>query len=77
MNFAKLMNKTLGIDPNSRDTLAAWQLFEIEKLQFIARTIITGLLARGEDYHLPYRDCKNAFESYARLSFINQRFLTA
>ncbi|MBQ3445111.1 MAG: Rha family transcriptional regulator [Selenomonadaceae bacterium] len=75
MNFAKLMNKTLGINPNSRDTLAAWQLYEIEKLQFIARTIIAGLLAKGEDYHLPYRDCKSAFETYARLSYINQRLL--
>ena len=75
MNFAKLMNKTLGINPNSRDTLATWQLYEIEKLQFIARTIIASLLAKGEDYHLPYRDCKSAFESYARLSFINQRLL--
>lgn len=75
MNFAKLMNKTLGINPKSRDTLATWQLYEIEKLQFIARTIIAGLLAKGEDYHLPYRNCKAAFESYARLSFINQRLL--
>lgn len=75
MNFAKLMNKTLGIDPNSRDELALWQLFEIEKLQFIARTIIAGLLARGEDYHLPYRDCKRAFEDYSRFSYINQRLL--
>lgn len=74
-NFAKLMNKTLGINPNSRDTLAAWQLYEVEKLQFIARTIIAGLLAKGEDYHLPYHDCKSAFESYARLSYINQRLL--
>ena len=75
-NFARLMNKTLGINPNSRDTLAPWQLYEIEKLQFIARTIIAGLLAKGEDYHMPYRDCKSAFETYARLSFINQRFLS-
>lgn len=75
-NFSKLMNKTLGINPNSRDTLAAWQLYEIEKLQFIAKTIITGLLVKGEDYHMPYRDCKSAFETYARLSYINQRFLT-
>ena len=75
-NFAKLMNKTLGINPNSRDTLAAWQLYEIDKLQFIARTIIAGLLAKGEDYHLPYHDCKAAFETYARLSFINQRLLS-
>jgi len=74
-NFAKLMNKTLGINPNSRDTLATWQLYEIEKLQFIATTIITGLLARGEDYHLPYHNCKSAFETYAKLSYINQRFL--
>ena len=75
MNFARLMNKTLGIDPKSRDTLAAWQLFELDKLQFIARTIIAGLLAKNADYHLPYQDCKSAFESYARLSFINQRLL--
>ena len=74
-NFAKLMNKTLGINPNSRDTLSLWQLFEIEKLQFIAQTIIAGLLAQGADYHQPYRDCKSAFESYARLSYINQRLL--
>lgn len=73
--FAKLMNKILGINPASRDTLSLWQLFEIEKLQFIAQTIIAGLLAQGADYHQPYRDCKSAFESYARLSFINRRFL--
>lgn len=66
---------TRQLIPKSRDKLAAWQLYKIEKLQFIARTIIAGLLARGEDYHLPYRDCKAAFETYARLSFLNQRFL--
>ena len=71
MNFAKLMNKTLRIKADCRDTLATWQ-----QLQFIARTIIAGLLAKGEEnYHLPYRDCKSAFENYARLSFINQRLL--
>ena len=75
MNFFKLINKTLGINPNSRDTLAAWQLYEVDKLQFIARTIITGLLTQGADYHLPYRNCKDAFETYARLSYINQRLL--
>ena len=74
-NFARLMNKTLGIAPNNRDTLNLWQLFEIEKLQFIAQTIIKGLLAQGVDYHQPYQNCKLAFESYARLSFINQRLL--
>lgn len=74
-NFYKLMNKTLGIAPNNRDNLALWQLFEIEKLQFIARTIIAGLIAQGANYHQPYRDCKSAFESYARLSYINQRLL--
>lgn len=74
-NFARLMNKTLGIAPGTRDDLATWKLYEIEKLQFIARTIIAGLLAQGADYHLPYRDCKSAFESYARLSYINQRLL--
>ncbi|MBR4382119.1 MAG: Rha family transcriptional regulator [Selenomonadaceae bacterium] len=77
MNFAKLLNKTLGINPGERDDLAAWQLYEIDKLQFIARTIIAGLIASGEDYHLPYKNCKSAFESYARLSYINERLLLA
>ena len=45
------------------------------KLQFIARTIIAGLLAQNADYHQPYRDCKSAFESYGRMSYINQRLL--
>ena len=75
MNFAKAMNKTLGINPKSRDKLAAWKLFEIDKLQFMAKTIIKGHIARGDDYHVPYQKCKSAFDSYAQLSFINQRLL--
>ena len=77
MNFAKLMNKTLGIAPGTRDDLATWQLYEVEKLQFIARTIIAGLIASNVDYHLPYKNCKAAFEAYARLSYINERLLLA
>lgn len=77
INFAKLMNKTLGIKAGTRDDLATWQLYEIEKLQFIARTIIAGLLAQGADYHEPYRHFKTTLETYARLSFINQRLLAA
>ena len=77
MNFAKLLNKTLGIAAGTRDELAAWQLYEIEKLQFIARTVIKGLLAKGVDYHEPYRQTKSTLEAYARLSFIPQRLLSA
>lgn len=77
INFAKLMNKTLGIKAGTRDDLATWQLYEIEKLQFIARTIIAGLLAQGADYHEPYRHFKTTLETYARLSFINQRLSAA
>lgn len=70
MNFNKLLNKTLGIGAGTRDELAAWQLYEVEKLQFIARTVIAGLIAGNSDYHLPYRNCKAAFEAYAQLSLI-------
>ena len=77
MNFAKLMNRTLGINSGGRDDLAAWQLYEVEKLQFIARTIIAGLLAQGADYHEPYQHLKSTLEAYARLSFITQRLLSA
>lgn len=75
MNFAKLINKNLGIEPKSRDTLEIWQLHEIEKLQFMASCIIKGNVAKSADYHLPYRDSEQAFENYARLSYINQCFL--
>lgn len=75
MNFYKLMNKTLGINPKSRDKLPIWKLFDIDRLQFMAKTVIKGLLAKGEDYHLPYKKCKDAFESYARIAFIPQRLL--
>ena len=77
MNFARLMNKTLGIKAGTRDDLATWQLYEVEKLQFIARTIIAGLIAGGADYHQPYKNCKAAFDAYARLSYINERLLLA
>lgn len=75
MNFYRLMNKVMGIDPKSRDKLPLWKLFDIDRLQYIARTVIKGLLAKGEDYHLPYQKCKAAFESYARVAFIPQRLL--
>lgn len=77
-NFAKLLNKTLGIQAGKRDELELWQLYEIDKLQYIAKTIIKGSVAKGgSDYRLPYHDCKSAFDSYSRLSFINQRLLEA
>lgn len=75
MNFYKLMNKIVGVNPKSRDKLPLWKLFDIERLQYIAKTVIKGLLAKGEDYHLPYKKCKDAFESYARIAFIPQRLL--
>lgn len=75
MNFYKLMNKTLGINPKSRDKLPIWKLFDIDRLQFMAKTVIKGLLAKGEDYHAPYKKCKDTFESYARIAFIPQRLL--
>ena len=67
------MNKTLGIDPKSRDKLPIWKLFDIDRLQFMAKTVIKGLLAKGEDYHAPYKKCKETFESYARIAFIPQK----
>ena len=77
MNFARLMNKTLGINPKSRDTLQLWQLFEIEKMQHIAKTIIDGLISQGADCHVPYKQCQTIFENYARLSHFEERFLPA
>lgn len=76
-NFAKLIDKTLGIKKNSRDTLEIWQLAELEKLQFIAKTVVEGEIAKGVDYHKPYYECKDKLEVYKRLSFIDKRQLPA
>ncbi len=77
VQFAKLINKTLNIKAGSRDKLALWQLYEIDKLQFIAKTIIEDNVAKGDDYHLPYRVSKTTFEEYAQLSRLRQRMLLA
>ena len=77
VQFARLINKTLNIKAGSRDKLALWQLYEVNKLQFMAKTIIEDKLTQGEDYHLPYRVSKTIFEEYAQLSCLNQRIVLA
>ena len=76
-NFARLINKTLGINPKSRDILTHQQLYEIDRLQDIAAIIVDGNLAKGADYHQPYKECKAAFETYAQVAFIPQRLSIA
>ena len=76
-NFARLINKTLGINPKSRDILTYKQLYEIDRLQDIAEIIVNGNLAKGADYHQPYKECKSAFETYAQVAFISQRLSIA
>ena len=77
MTYAKLLNKLLEINPNSRDDLEAWQNHELEKMQFMLKCIISGEVVKKTPYKQIYIDAKQALENYSRLSFINQRFITA
>ena len=75
INYARSINKRLGIKSKSRDKLPVGKLYEVEKMQSIADVSIKGLAAKGEDFHKIYRSTDQTLENYARLSYINQRFL--
>ena len=75
ITYQRLINKSAGIQPASRDELPIGQLYEIEKMQSIVDVSIKGLSARGEHYKQIYRDTKQTLENYSRLSLIQERFL--
>ena len=75
INYAKLINKTLGIEPKSRDKLPTWILNQISMLQKMIKANVKGLLARGEDYHRIYPKTKVSLENYARIAFIDSPLL--
>ena len=75
VNYGKLINKTLGINPKSRDKQPTWILNQISVLQKMIKANIKGLLARNEDYHKIYPETKQSLENYARIAFINGSLL--
>lgn len=75
INYQKAVNRAAGIKPKSRDSLSISQLYEVDKIQDMATCSIRKLSAKNEPYRKIYSDTKQMLESYARLSFINQRFL--
>lgn len=77
INYSKMLNKSAGVSPKSRDDLPVGQLYEMDKMQDMTVCSIKGLVAKGEHYKKIYSDTKQTVENYSQLSFINQRFLTA
>ena len=75
INYARSINKRLGIKSKSRDQLPVGKLYEVEKMQSIADVSIKGLAAKGEDFHKIYRSTDQTLENYAQISLISQRFL--
>lgn len=75
INYARSINKRLGIKSKSRDKLPVGKLYEIEKMQSMADVSIKGLAAKGEDFHKIYRSTDQTLENYAQISLISQRFL--
>ena len=75
INYARSINKRLGIKSKSRDKLPVGKLYEVEKMQSMAEVSIKGLAAKGEDIHQIYRSTDQTLENYAQISLLNQRFL--
>lgn len=75
INYARSINKRLGIKAKSRDKLPVGKLYEVEKMQSMAEVSIKGLAAKGEDIHQIYRSTDQTLENYAQISLISQRFL--
>lgn len=75
MNYAKSINKRLGIKPKNRDKLPVGKLYEVEKMQNMADVSIKGLSAKGEDYHKIYKSTDKTLENYSRISMTSERFL--
>ena len=75
INYARSINKWLGIKSKIRDKLPVGKLYEVEKMQSIADVSIKGLAAKGEDFHKIYRSTDQTLENYAQISLISQRFL--
>ena len=73
ITYHKLLNKTLGIKPNSRDELSAESLYELGKVIGMAEVSIKDQASKKDDYHQIYRDVKQKLESY--LPFINHQYL--
>ena len=73
INYNRLINKTLGIDPASRDQQPAYVLHEIRKLQAMIETTVRGLMHKHVPYKQIYQDCKSTLTSYSQLAFIGQQ----
>ena len=75
MNYAKSINKRLGIKSKSRDKLPVGKLYEVEKMQSMANISIKGLVVKGTDFHKIYKSTDSTLDDYARISMTAQRFL--
>jgi len=73
-SYQKMLNKTLGIKPRSRDELPLALQYEVDKCHTIAEISIRGRAAQGKQYKQIFQDTKQTLESYSQLSFISERF---
>ncbi|MBQ3433703.1 MAG: Rha family transcriptional regulator [Selenomonadaceae bacterium] len=73
-SYQRMLNKTLGIKPRSRDELPLALQYEVDKCHNIAEISIRGRAAQGKQYKQIFQDTKQTLESYSQLSFISERF---
>lgn len=74
-NYVSMIQKLLGIKTGTRDELPPDLLYELGKVQQMAKLIIRGLRAKGVISRQIYVGTKSKLENYAQLSMFNQRFL--
>lgn len=75
-NYVDALQKSFGIAKGTRDKLPIGLLYELDKGQSIASVVIQGLTSAGKTSKEIYSGTKAKLNDYAKLSFINERFLS-
>ena len=74
-NYVSMIQKLLNIPTGGRDELPLDLLYELSKVEQMAKVIIKGLVSKGSKYKQIYIGTKDRLGDYAQISLFNQRFL--
>ena len=67
-NYNRLVNKCIGVKPDSRDILTANQLYELNKIANIAGNLIEKYSVKEIDYHEIYFNVRDCLCEYVKIS---------
>lgn len=74
-NYIAMIQKLLGIESGSRDNQTPAKLYELSKLEQMARLLILKEIAEGKTSKEIFADVKDYLTTYAEISMFEPRFL--